>query len=83
MKNTFRTILDTGTCTCIFEPRGDCGLEGYFLNNNYRYEYIQQHKQNMKDKKYYRVYPTSDHNEYAPDYYECCSRANFNKYFSI
>lgn len=57
-------------CKCIAEPRGDDGLEGFVLNDTYKYQ-----KLTAEDKKeYYRVYVT-------PFYYETCGPKVFKRYF--
>ena len=66
-----KTISDRAEC--IFEPRGDNGLEGYSLGNLYYYELMYD-----KKGKYYRMYPTDE-----TDYYETCGPNVFKKYFKI
>jgi hypothetical protein len=58
-----------GKCECVYEPRGDNGLEGFMLNTIYIFE-------KMKDKKgiYFRIYLSSD-------YYETCGPVVFRRYF--
>jgi hypothetical protein len=60
-----------GKCSCIYEPRGDHGLEGYQLNEIYLFQMCYD-----KKGKYYRVFPSEE-----LDYYECCGPINFQKYF--
>lgn len=60
-------------CECIYEPRGDNGLEGYQLGDQYDCEYIGESP--VSGMPYYRVYPTCD------TYYETCSVRTFRKYF--
>ncbi len=66
-----RTVVSEGHCTCIFEPRGDHGLEGYALNDRYKF-------QQMKDSQgiYYRVYPDE-----GDSYYETCTSIVFKQHF--
>jgi hypothetical protein len=61
-----------GKCICIYEPRGDHGLEGYQLNDTYLFQICYD----KKGKKYYRVFPTEE-----TDYYETCGPIIFKKYF--
>lgn len=69
-------VVETGTCLCHCEPRGDAGLEGYQLNDVYRYALVKTEK--FTDG-YYRVYPS----EFSPDYYETCSKRAFTAHFKI
>lgn len=64
-------IKDSGICECIFEPRGDAGLEGFRLGGLFKYELCFN---NRSGKLYMRVYS-------FPFYYETCGRIQFNKYF--
>lgn len=68
-------MLSNGLCKCIYEPRGDNGLEGYQLENVYKFEEMFGGKQN---RKYFRVYP-----EKHFDYYETCGKKLFKKYFNV
>lgn len=73
MKNKIK-ILKIGTAKCIYEPRGDHGLEGYQLNQYYKY--------NLKEDKkgqYYAIFPT----HIDTSYYETCSLRVFKKFFNI
>ncbi len=70
------TILESGHCICKYEPRGDYGLEGYQLNEMYRYEV----RHNDKDGTYYKVFPDK---HLTPLYGETCSKKQFNKCFDI
>lgn len=54
-------------CICIYEPRGDYGLEGFELKTVYNCERM---------NNYYRIYLQND-------YYETCSIKVFNKYFKL
>lgn len=53
---------------------GKAGLEGYQLDNKYKYEEVI----NVLDRKYYRLYP-----EEGLGHYEIASTKMFNKYFKI
>jgi len=57
-------------CECIYEPRGDGGLEGYQLSEKYYCYKI--------NNIYHRVYPDE-----SDGYYETCSKQTFNKYFKL
>lgn len=70
-------LLQSGLCECVYEPRGDHGLEGYQLRDSYRFAKMTPDK-NGKD--YYRVFP-DDH--VTPEYYETCSQRVFDKHFKI
>ena len=67
-------MIDTGVATCVYEPRGDHGLEGFQLNQTYKYAAME-----TATGKYYRIYPDTD----FPGYYETCSKSAFNKYFEV
>lgn len=60
-------------CICIYEPRGQCGLEGYAKGDQYRYEFFLK---DVSGRPYYRVYPVENDN-----YYETCSVATFTRFF--
>ena len=60
-------------CICMFEPRGNNGLEGFALNQKYFFEFLPKDK---NGKPYYRVYPDANSN-----YYETCGVKVFNRYF--
>lgn len=78
--------------TCIREPRGDGGLEGYALGEAYRFEHVPSKRVGtiycndgvVTDKsvevghEYYRVWPTA-----GEAYYETCSPRTFKKFFKI
>lgn len=55
---------------CVYEPRGDYGLEGFQLGDFYSF----QECSDKNGKKYYRVFPTEN-------YYEICGPMIFKKYF--
>ena len=63
---------------CIFEPRGDHGLEGYQAGDCYQAERVAKNEKHKQD--YYRVWPAETT---WPNYYETCSVGVFNKYFEI
>lgn len=75
MKNPEIGILKTGLCECIREPRGEHGLEGYQLEQFYRYEF----KRNKEGQEYYKVFPDSMFTSYG----ETCSRITFKRHFKI
>jgi hypothetical protein len=60
---------------CHYEPRGECGLEGYQRGESYRCEMV---KPAGPHPRYYRVYPDK-----AGDYYECAVPRQFTKYFTV
>ena len=60
---------------CIYEPRGELGLEGYQLGDIYRAQKVVKN-----GKTQYRIHPDD---EYYPDYYETCSVIGFNRYFKV
>lgn len=61
---------ESGLATCIYEPRGDNGLEGYQLKGKYLYEFMERN-----NKKWFRVYPNES------EYYETCSKQVFLRFF--
>lgn len=71
---------ETGICECIYEPRGDNGLEGFNIKEEYKYEKKirlgELGGNSVKPKAYYRVYLDSE-------YYECCNSGVFKKFFEI
>jgi hypothetical protein len=76
--------------TCILEPKGAAGLEGYSCGEQYRYEYRPENRVGTVESDngvitdrsaqlsdaYYRVWPVAD-----DTYYETCSVRAFKKYF--
>lgn len=73
MKKEKKILLEQGICECIYEPRGDGGLEGYSLNDNYKYAKLYDSR-----GVYYAVYPPGSY-----EYYETCGPGTFKKYFQI
>lgn len=65
-------IVERGRAVCIYEPRGDNGLEGFQLNDVHRY--VKVHN-TCKDSYYYRVFPE------RTGYYETCGPIVFSRYF--
>jgi len=63
---------ETGSCTCICEPRGEHGLEGYQLDEKYLFERMVN---NDTDKVHFKVYPC------GIDYAEYCKKGIFRRYF--
>lgn len=57
---------------CIYEPRGDHGLEGYQAGDRYMAEFMPAMGMNTE---YYRVWPV------AGGGYETCGPGTFRKYF--
>mgnify|MGYP001573325215 CR=1 FL=1 len=66
-------ILKEGLAVCIYEPRGEKGLEGYSLERGYHYQIIESNKDN-----YYKIFP--DKNDMI--YGETCSKNFFKKCFN-
>ena len=62
------TIIESGRASCVTEPRGRHGLEGYGLGQTYRFERCQDGK-----GRYCRVYPDRS----LPGYYETCGEGVF------
>ena len=63
------------TATCIYEPRGDHGLdENFQLGERYAYE----ERRDAKLRAYVRIYPDR---ERAPGYYAMCGAKTFLRYF--
>jgi hypothetical protein len=74
MANTQRQpaqVIRKGVCKCIAEPSGEGGLEGFNINDDYDYEFMDRDK---NDRPYYRLY-------LQEDYYETCGKGTFNKFF--
>jgi len=69
--NQYKNIMCQAEC--IEEPRGDHGLEGYLLNESYRY----QKARYLNGKPCVRVFPTNG------KYFESCSPNVFKKYFMV
>ena len=69
-------ILSEGKTKCIESPMARHGLEGYMLDEEYRFQRCKVNEF-ANAKQYYRVYPSED----FTDYYETCSVYIFNKYF--
>lgn len=65
--------IDAFQAQCIYEPRGDHGLEGYQLDKLYDVELMSEDKDG---KEYYRVYLFAERWEW-----ETCSKTIFNRYF--
>lgn len=74
MGTTENELLTQGTCSCIFEPAGVQGLEGYQLGSKYKYHRMSRDKHG---NPYYRVFPSAD----WPDYYETCNSITFARHF--
>ena len=66
-------IIKQFMAECVFEQRGELGLEGFQFGEKYRAEKVQ----GESGKKWFRIYP----DEGFPDYYETCSEIGFNRYF--
>ncbi len=64
----------SGLVTCVYEPRGDKGLEGFQLNCTYPFKEMQGSK-----GIYFQIYP--DRLDFPNRYYETCNKVSFNKYF--
>ena len=75
--------IETGRAICIYEPRGDHGLEGYQLNQEYTYAKhfgpIRNSANKTRLTDYYRIYPEGSFSSY----YEIATPIDFNKYFKI
>lgn len=72
LNNMAYQILFYGNCECIREPRGNYGLEGYQLGQEYRWQSIRL----KSGQNSMRVFP-----EHNIDYSELCSLNVFNKHF--
>lgn len=69
-------LLHRGRCKCVYEPRGDYGLEGYQLNLFYDYEM----RQSEQHGRYYKV---NCNDKLSPGYGQTCTPRAFNKFFEI
>ena len=72
MSRNLITIIESGLARCVSEPRGANSLEGYSLDQVYRFERCEDGK-----GRYCRVYP----DECFPGYYETCGDRVFAEYF--
>lgn len=59
----------THKVTCVYEPRGSHGLEGYQVGETY---------DASKESGYWRVWPVA-----GRPYYETCGSMALNKYFKV
>ena len=67
-------IVEKGKCICIYEPRGDNGLEGFIRNDVYNYEKV------IIDRKvYYKIYLDAN----SLEDYGICGRIVFKRFFNI
>lgn len=64
-----------GIVKCIYEPRGDHGLEGFALNKSYKYIFIPGNK-SRNGKPFYKIYLGEDDFEVVP-------KPILSKYFKI
>ena len=65
--------IKQGTAKCIYEPRGDSGMEGFQLNEIYKFKLMEDNA-----GQYIRVFVGSlDY----PNYYETCTKTAFKKHF--
>ena len=71
--NSKAEVIEIGVAECIYEPRGDNGLEGYVLGLPYLFHKI---KRPDSRKHFYRVWPSI-----GVDYYECAGPQVFLRYF--
>lgn len=69
-------IIGKGTAKCIYEPRGDHGLEGYQCGEVYFFEL----RERADSTRYYKIFPND---ALCPRYGENCGRNSFKKYFEI
>jgi hypothetical protein len=72
MSRNLITVIESKLARCRLEPRGASGLEGYSLDQVYRYERCEDGK-----GRYCRVYPDGS----FPGYYETCGERVFAEYF--
>ena len=70
---TTAPIVTELVATCIYEPRGEHGLEGYQRGELYRCQFVQEIM-----SRHYRIYPGE-----PADYYECAIPRTFTKFFRI
>lgn len=68
-------VLSEGKAACISEPRGDGGLEGYSMGEEYKFQCCIN---DTRGGRYYRIFPDPEF-----DYYETCGPNEFLKYFKI
>ena len=73
-KRPEKVIEHEGQCVCVEAPMARNKLEGYVLDEKYRYQVIK-----YDDKLWVRLYPDTD----IPEYYETCNSTVFKKYFKV
>jgi hypothetical protein len=74
MSQNSSTVIESGLARCVREPRGANGLEGYSLDQVYRFKRCQ-----YEERRYCRVYP----DECFPSYYETCGERVFADLFEL
>ncbi|HEV2664063.1 MAG TPA: hypothetical protein VG324_04090 [Blastocatellia bacterium] len=74
MSQNLITVIESGLARCRLEPRGASGLEGYSLDQVYRFERCEDGK-----GRYCRVYP----DECFPGYYETYGERVFSELFEL
>lgn len=67
-------IMEEGKCVVTLEPRGDNGLEGYFMYSNVNYKKV---RSLVTGEVYYCVKPATQ------NYHDSCSSKAFNTHFKI
>lgn len=67
------TTISEGLATCVNQPRGASGLEGYSRGEKYRFVEL-----SSGGFRWFRVYPDE---VAAPGYYETCGSLVFHRYF--
>jgi hypothetical protein len=72
MSQNSSTVIESGLARCQAEPRRANGLEGYSIDQVYRFERCQ-----YEERRYCRVYPDGS----FPGYYETCGERVFAEYF--
>lgn len=97
LKRDLSNVIDDGVCECIYEPRGDGGLEGYCLKAFFPY----MECKSPIGKTYFRLFPQlgvhttemldqsrerairSVNLPLKGEYYECTGPNLFKKFFKI
>lgn len=71
-------MITRGAAVCVYEPRGDNGLEGYLLNTEYKIEHVEEPEHPKYIKGYFRIFMDDNSN-----YFETAGYNVFKRHFKI
>ena len=71
-------VISDGKAICIEAPRTKHGLEGYNLEEEYKFKRCVDNK-----GEYIRMYPSAYDDNFANNYYETLTERIFIKYFKV